>query len=217
MDTEEETFFSDPEYVSAFNEAIDDAEAIIHSINQDYFLTSDYVSFVENQAAYDMPTNIYANKLRFIQYSKGAKRYKLERIKIAQIEDVQKYYTNDNYWYNIENDSAVNGIKMVIYPTPKIDATNILRRWYLRNANRVEVGTDLIDIPEFINYIFAYVKWKIALKELNPSLNILIQEKEMQEGVMRRTLDQMIPDEDETIDPDMSFYNEFNDNSWDYD
>jgi hypothetical protein len=39
----------------------------------------------------------------------------------------------------------------------------------------------------------------------------------MQEGVMRRTLDQMIPDEDETIDPDMSFYNEFYDNSWDYD
>lgn len=217
MDTEEETFIKDSEYVSLFNEAIDDAEAKIHTMNQDYFLASSTISFVDGTSQYDMPTNIYANKIRFIQYSKGTRRYKLERVKLAQIEDIVRYYTNEWYWYNIENQNGVDGPKIIIYPTPNFSHTDTLKLYYLRNANRVEVATDNIDIPEFINYIFAFVKWKIAFKELSPALNSYIEAKDRQEVIMKATLDQMVPDEDETIDPDFSHYNEFYDLSWEYD
>lgn len=214
MDTEEETFIEDAEYVSIFNEAIDHAEAQIHNMNQDYFLTFDSMDIVSGQKNYDMPSNIYANKLRLVQYNENERRYKIERIKIREVADVDRYQTNDNYMYNIVNSSAIDGTKFVLYPTPNLTRSDVITRWYLRNANRVEVGSDVIDIPEFINYIFAFVKWKIALKELNPLLNVFIQEKESQEMLMKQTLDNMIPDEDSTLELDLSHYDEMNRTLW---
>ncbi len=206
LDLEDETFVSDDEYYDYVNQAIDEAEAIIHNLYEGYFKKDDDITLVDGTASYDMPTDIYANKLLLIQYNNGSIKYKIERIK-----NIEKAITvnSDFYMYDIENANATDGPKIVLYPPAKEDGQYI-KVWYLRNAGRVTTGTDPIDIPEFYPFVKQYVKYMIMEKEAHPLLQNAKQDLNRQEQRMRQTLATMLPDEDEVLDPDLSFYEEFN-------
>lgn len=211
MDIEEEDFVDVADLQDFFNEAIDEAEAIILNLREDYFLTSEYITLVSGQADYSLPTDIYANKIRLIYYDDGNKRYPIKRAKLEETAYLDKYGDSGYYMYTIQNDDAVNGPKIVFHPASTENSSQNAKIWYIRNANRVENSTDRIDIPEFMNFIWAYVKKKIAEKEANPLLAQFMADLEKQEARMRVTLDEMVMDNDQTIDPDISFYNDFMD------
>jgi hypothetical protein len=52
---EDEDFVSADEMLAYGNEAIDEAEAEIHTINEDYFLTMGPISLVSGTDSYDLP------------------------------------------------------------------------------------------------------------------------------------------------------------------
>lgn len=79
--------------------------------------------------------------------------------------------------------------------------------WYIRRAKVPAVATDLIDMPEFWNFVAQHMIVECLKKELgNPRLP---DEKEklmqMREQVIS-TLANMVPDQDDTIEKDVSHY-----------
>lgn len=124
LDLEEELFITPAEMLGYANEAIDEAEAEIIKINEDYLLTCAPISFVAGRAVYAMPANIYANKARGIEYLNGSIYYPIRRIRnyhmFDRIQDAmyQPSSTQDYQWYP-RNDSAEGGQKMVFIPTPQ--------------------------------------------------------------------------------------------------
>lgn len=97
---------------------------------------------------------------------------------------------------------------MRFYPTPTQDAT--LTFDYIRNAARIEstLGDDQeIDIPEAMGFIFAYIEWKLKVKEKIP---FEIQEAKQRLAEERQdlldALSVRIDNEDNEIIPDLGAY-----------
>lgn len=202
-----EDFVSDNELLQYANAAIDEAEAEIHKLYQDYFKTSTTLSLVSGTSEYSMPSNIYANKIRWLQYDDGSKSYQIKKIRF---EDIPLVQTGDDFMYDITFDTIANGYKLVLYPTPATTDSTSVTMWYIRNANFLTTGTDYIDIPECIRFIKAFMKHEIATKEGNPLVQKYETEMEKARQQMKTTLADMTVDEDLDIKQDMSFYEEMN-------
>jgi hypothetical protein len=203
LDIQGENFIDVDEMMALFNSAIDECESIIHQLHEDYFLTSDYVALVSGTADYAMPENIFANKIRICYYKSTAEAYEVTRIRLSAIPVVD---TLDPYKYNIENNTGAAGTKFVVYPTPDETDSTVMRRWYIRNATAVTDDDSVIDIPEFIDFIFRHVKVAVASKMGHPRLVFFKGELDEKRDLMRDTLKTMIVDGNTDIECDMSFY-----------
>lgn len=123
LDLEEELFVTPSEMLGYFNEAIDEAEAIIMKINEDYFLTEAPILLVAGRAVYSPPDNIYAMKIRKLRYQNGSIYYDVKRMrdhrKFGDIADFDFASSGtDDFMYYIRNDSA-NGFKIVLSRKPE--------------------------------------------------------------------------------------------------
>lgn len=222
MDFEEETQVQAQEWVEYFNDAIRDAEQTILKLYEGYFLTKTTIDLVAGTKNYAMPANIYANKIRLLQYANGNYIYKIWPAKLKDVAYLDQYAqpSNQNMKFTVQNVDATTGPQIYFHPTPQSTETGTVTLWYIRNANTVALDTDIIDIQEFISFIYAYVRVKVALKENSPKLPIYVQMLEGSGNMkgerdkMKEALDDMIPDEDKTLPSDMSFYEDFN--AYDY-
>lgn len=215
LDIEGEVFVQPTELLGYINEGIDEAEAEIHSVYEDYFLADDFVTLVAGQQEYDLPSDIYARKIRRIIYSdQNAKTYQVARIsETSKFEDIaltERFRSTEFYRYIIKNDMAGTP---KIYFVPAIREGDVgsgdrMRVWYLRNANRLAVDSDVCDIPEFVHFVIAYAKLRILEKEGHPNMSYWLDQTERQRRLMINTLSNSIPDGDTRIDPDMSTYEE---------
>jgi hypothetical protein len=209
---EDEVFVTDSELLSYANEAIDEAEAEIHDLYEDYFLSKQTLSLVQGTADYDLPSGIYAHKIRRIIYQNGASIYTVPRLKDwKKFEEkaVIDYYgnsTTDFYNYFITNSTA-GSPKISLVPSAR-ESGNYITIWYIRNANRLTALADICDIPEFINFIYQYIKVRVYEKEMNPNLQMAIAALQQQRELMQSTLASMVPDADNTLEADLSFYRE---------
>jgi hypothetical protein len=207
LDLEDETFITPTEFLNYFNEGVDMVEAAIHTIYEDYFLTSSTVSLVSGTPTYSLPSDIYAQKIRLIVYNDGASKiYPIRRIK-KLIETAQIYSSTDNYNYLITNDS-VAGLKLKFFPTPAETNSNVTV-WYVRNAKKFALDADVCDIPEFTSVIIQYVRWKCLDKEGHPATQSALADLERMKQDMVTTLTARVPDEDNEVMQDMSFYEDF--------
>lgn len=221
LDLTNENFVTFDEVVGYGNEAIQEAEAEILTLHEDYFLTNDILTLVAGTASYDLPTDIYANKFRDIVYLNGVIIYQIKRVRdprrfaLAQAANINASTTE--YGYLITNASAAVGRKMVLYPTP-YESGAFVTRWYIRNANRVPLSVSpgslaasratVVDIPEFSNFLMQFMKVRILAKEGGPMLQENMAVLEQQRKMMVDTLTQMVPDNDDQIIPDLSHYYE---------
>lgn len=207
LNLEDEDFISESELLGYFNEAIDEAEAMIHTLYEDYFLTSEALPMVEGVSSVDVPEDIYALKIRHIAYANGGKKYEIKPIRrLKQLADIQ---ADDDYRYLIKN-SKVDGYKIVFYPEPRETSANNATIWYLRNAAEVTEDSDEIDIPEGINFIFQRVKCACRAKENGGSVPAGdAQALEQQRQLLVETLTGMKPDENNEAEMDLSFYADF--------
>lgn len=147
-DLEDETFINTDEMAGYFNEALNEAESEIIVTNQDYLLTKAYVPVVQGTVRYDLPYNIYANKIRTLLYNNGARQYEIPRFrrknKFLDVLLTDNYGDTDDYMYLLVNDTPGQA-KMeihpaarenaILYPVASIFAPFVL--WYIRNCARI--------------------------------------------------------------------------------
>jgi hypothetical protein len=207
---EQEEFVVASELLGYCNEAIDEAEAEIHTIYEDYFLTKATINLVSGTNTYDLPTDIYANKIRGIMYKNGEVMYPLRRIrfsdKFADIMSTEEFNPAGRYRYILMNASATSGIQIEVVPTPRDSITEGLTIWYLRNANRLSADTDYCDIPEFIHFVIQFMKLRVYEKEGHPNTQLAAGLLDQQRRQMVGTLTNKIVDEDTEIEKDLSIY-----------
>jgi hypothetical protein len=208
LDLEDETFITDDEFLSYFNEAVDMVEAAIHNIYEDYFLTMAALPITAGTAAYSLPSDIYAQKIRKILYNdNGSLKYEIRRIK--RLEDTLYIEQADLYAYILMN-SGSTGMKVNFFPTPQ-DSNSNISVWYLRNAKRFTTDTDVCDIPEFTSVVVQFVRYKCLTKEGHPDAASAAQDLERMKQEMVDTLTARVPDEDNTVLKDTTFYRDFDD------
>ena len=171
---------------------------------------------VAGQTEYDLPDDIYAHKIRKLVYSNStSKTYTIYRVRGKEVfEDIaltERFSSTEFYRYIIKNSTA-GAPKIYFVPTIREsdEGANLVRIWYIRNANRLENDTDVCDIPEFVHFVIAYAKQKCMEKEGTPILPFGENQVEKQRRLMIDTLKAMVPDGDTEIEPDFSHYEETN-------
>lgn len=212
LDLQDETFIQDEEMLGYANEAIDEAEAEILTLYEDYFLTSANLALVTGTSEYSLPSDIYATKIRSIIYRSGSLIFPITKIKewnkFEAIAFETTYPATQTYKYILKNPSAAAGYKIVLYPPAMETSASNVTIWYIRNANRLTSLTDTCDIPEFVQFVIQYIKVRCYEKEGHPNLQFAVQALEKQRSMMVQTLGDMIPDGDSEIQKDFSYYEE---------
>ncbi len=211
LDLQEETFISTTELDGYINEGIDEAEAEIHEICPDYFLKRGAVTLVSGTDEYTLASDIYANKIRGVFYRNGSTKYKIDRLKDSQklmeYEEMYGESSASNYSYFLINETA-GSPKMLLMPMPA-ESGAYIKYWYYRNANRLSVDADVCDIPEFASFVIQFAKVRCYEKEVgHPNLGLALAALEQQREQMKVTLANMVPDGDNSIELDMSNYEE---------
>lgn len=212
-DLEDEDFVRREELLAYCNEAIDEAEAEIHTLYEDYFLKYQNVAVSANDEEFDLPADIYAHKIRRLIFkeSGGTTTYTVNRIKDWKkfeekaVADTQ--VTTDLYQYILVNATA-GSPKITLVPKSRESGTLVI--WYLRNANRLVNDSDICDIPEFINFIFSHMKVKVFGKEGHPGYQQALERLETERQRMTGVLQQMVPDADNDLEMDTSYYTDMN-------
>lgn len=207
-----EDFVTDEEMMAYCNDGIQEAHAEIVNLYEDYFLTKSTIALVVGQQEYDLPTNIFANKIRSVVYRDGSSFYIVKRLrdwkKFEQLSELSLSGNSAaNFTYILRNDSVTDGYKMALYPIPQ--NTNNIDVWYIRDPAKVTLDADTVDIPEFASFVIQYIKVRCYEKEGNPNLPMALQMLEQQRALMQGTLTNMVPDSETEIERDCSFYDDF--------
>lgn len=210
-DCEDENFVTATELMDYANEAIDEIEKVVLTLNEDYFLTRSTITLVNGTEEYTLPSDIYAHKIRAIIYRNGSTVYPMERIR-----DWKKFETYEaekstsgtvvKYGFFVLHTTA-GAPKILITPTPA-ESGAYPRIWYLRNANKITTTSDVIDIPEGLNYIKQYVKMKIYEKERSPAYEIAKADLAEKAQSLADVLAVKVPDNANEIEPNFSLYND---------
>lgn len=203
----DEDFITEAELLGYANEAIDEAEQIFKKIYDNYFQSEVYIELVSGQSIYDLPENIYGYKILLVQYDDGSKKYPIRRIR--DLKEIPYITNSDCYCYRITN-NATEGPKFKLYPASMENSTSNVTIFFLRNANELVNDESTLDIPEAAQFIIQYIKDAVSNKEKGPMIEApdspqLIRKRQF----MIEALTEMVPDGDNLIEPDLSFYEDF--------
>lgn len=210
LDLQGEEITTPREMLGYVNEAIDEAEAVIHNLAEDYFFTKEPITLLVGTALYAMPSDIYGGKIRSLQFDDGTVRYQVNRVKdLAKIAFIQS--TEAYQWLPTNKmNTGLNtdyGPKVELFPKAW-HAGPLVTCYYLRNARRLTADADECDIPEFVSFITNFVKSKVAIKEMHPRLEYFMSELERTREQMALTLTEMTPDGEIGIEGDYSSYDD---------
>lgn len=215
-DLEDEDFVRTNELMEYGNEAVDEAESEIHTLYEDYFLKYVDQPVVANDEFFDMPTvlpDIYADKIREIIFRQGdgTTTYTVNRLrdwkKFKQKALSDSQTSTDLYSYFLLNQTAGNPQIMLV---PKAHEAGTMRIWYLRNANRFVDDDSICDIPEFVHFVIAFIKYKVMFKEGHPGLQDAATALESQRASMNATLMSRVPDAENEVEMDVGAYEDMN-------
>lgn len=211
-DNDGEDIVSSNEIVRYINEGIKKAEAEIHNLYEDYFLTTALISVTADSSDYSLPSDIYARKIRGVYYNEGVGGFSREIKPLVDLGKI-RYYDNMTsnkipYKYRILN-SVSSGVQLRFYPTPKESSSTRYSIYYLRNAAQLSSDSDVLDIPEFEQYVVDFARYRILEKEQHPMLvNV---EKDLNNTLIQMitTLRDAIPDGNSEILQDDTHYASF--------
>jgi hypothetical protein len=206
LDLQDETFIDNTMLMAWMNNAIDEAEQHILGRHEDYFLQNSNIALVAGTSEYSLPSNILAHKIRRVFYDDGSNKYELKRIR--NLSEIPLIETGENYRYVLIANST-GGHRLKLYPTSAETSSTNISVWYIGNATRITATSDTVNIPEAINFLLAAVKLECLRREGNPMQASMEAEKERQKMLLVDTLTEIVPDDDNEIIPDLSFYNEF--------
>ena len=203
----DDAMYSVAEVNRYINEGIKKAEAMIHNIYEDYFLSYAFFNIVSGTSEYQLPSDIYANKIRTILFDNGSDKYVVRKHKhLEKLLDVE---IGDHYKYLLLNKAGV-GTKFKFTPTPNFSSNSTIAIYYIREAAKLETDGDELDIPEFADFVVLYARKECLKKQIgNPMLLDCKAELKEEGQAMVDTLSTMIPDQDYTLEVDTSFYEDF--------
>ncbi len=112
------------------------------------------------------------------------------------------------YRYFLLNQSA--GAPKFLFTPSVAEDGQFIDVWFLRQANRLSEDTDVMDVPEAANYVMQYVKNRCYEKEGHPNLMKAIDDLTMEKTTLEGVLSAMVPDANNEIEMDLSFYGDFN-------
>jgi hypothetical protein len=184
LDLEDETFIDPVEMAGYFREAVTEAESEIHMLGtrNNYFKKWTWLPVVQGQSRYPLPPDIFANKVRGLEYTNGSIIYSIVQFKPRfEFEDIAYtdfYGQPDDYRYVLTNDAPgqtrlefhpVSRETAILPPTyPYPDAVNVayggtfpnlftpVKLWYLRNAQVLPIPT-FNNIPGELRYVESFV------------------------------------------------------------
>lgn len=216
MDIEDETFIQDTELLEYFNDAIRDCEGHIQKLGlqEEWYLNKDNPSVVAGTAQYDLPSDIYLKKFVECVYNDGSRTFEIKEIKgknrFTRVAFNSNYTQNQPiYSYYLLHATAAAGAKWVLDPVPTETSSTRFTRWYIRAAQKMTVDASICDVPDVcLNFIYAYVTWRIWAKEGDGRAVGAKQELELQRTMMVEILSDMTPDGNNEIELDTSTYDE---------
>jgi len=280
LDLQEEIFITPEELLLYCEEAIKYCEAEVHKnrIEDMYFESAAPLALEAGKAEYDLPPNIFGNKILRVVYNDGSEIYTIPRLKKELRYEsgsiIDQYQPSSDYAYRLVNSDVRSGTKLRLYPESRdtvsivtaagdstvnskiisnIVTTGIQKGMYvtgagLPNGVRVEavgvttitlstpaistqVGTtltfteprviiyyirdaavptdpaDLIDFPEFWNFIAQHMIVECLAKELgNPRIEREMMKLQELKTQVIDTLSEMVPDQDDKLEKDINSY-----------
>jgi len=98
---------------------------------------------------------------------------------------------------------------ITLYP-PSRETSSEVTVFYIREAGSIVDDTNTIDIPIAEGFIKQYIKDKMLVKEIGPAAipwpsPALMEERRL----LIEALNNMIPDDNNELDMDLSFYDDF--------
>ena len=207
-----ENFISATGMRGYFKEAVRKLEKLIHGTYEDYFLAHQTVTLVNGTAEYDLASDIFVNKIRYVLYANGTTIYPIKKLRGEhKFYDAEQRNLNDSgayYKYLIKNRNVTDGVKLQLFPAA-YESGAYITIWYLRKLNELTSDSSVFDAPEFVDYVINFVKLRCSVKEhdtvLMQARNIALKECEKE---LNNTLENMIPDGDNEILPDMAIYDD---------
>lgn len=207
LDLQDEIFITQTELLGYANEAIDEAEQEVLTIYEDYFLTSEALPLVQGTAEYALPADIWAHKIRAILYNNSTRKYPIRRIQqLPHVNDVES--TDEFYRYLLVN-SLTAGPQIKLFPASLETSSTNVTIWFIRNAREIVLDTDVIDVPEAHKFIMQHIKLRCYEKEGSPNQDKAQVDLERERKLLVDSLSAMIPDEDNHMQMDTSFYEDF--------
>jgi hypothetical protein len=217
VDLEAEDFIQESELMALVNEAIDKVEQHINTLGleDDYFLDYTDLSLVAGTSVYNVPSTLYAHKLRGVIYSYNDLVYPITRFRgrdaLSKLAVAQAAGTSTDYYkyqmFNKGGDTTYSP-QLLIVPTPQASEANAVRLWFIRDAARMTADTSVCDIPIAAMFIIKYVRFMAYFKEGHPNYEPAKAEMELEKKELFEALATMVPDHDSTIEPDLSMYEE---------
>lgn len=210
LDVEDLDFIhGETELLGYINEALRDAEAIVHTLGleADYFLIPATISLVSGTADYVLPSDIFASKIKAMFYINGNTKYEIFRVR--DLRETPYFQAGDDYRYQlITTTGTANNMRVRFYPTPA-ETGAYIQVWYIRNIATMTTSTaatNVCELPESINFLFAHCKMRIYEKMGNQNLQLAVTVLQAQKDLMIQTLQEMVPDQNTLVPPDLSFY-----------
>lgn len=194
LDVADEDFVERDELLVYLKRAINKAESLILNLNEDYFLAEPAeITLASGTASYNLPADIYGQKIRLVQYDNGNDDYQIKRLK--NLADIPRIEDNDNYQYLITSDYT-NGTKLRLYPTPAENGA-VVTLWYLRNVDLPDADDDTLDLPEAYDFCKQFVKDMVANKEnmaagAGPSPALLAEQELLIASLHQRFVDEQV-------------------------
>lgn len=213
LDMQDELIVTQNEMFGYANAAVEEAQAEIMAIYEDYYLTKYDIPLVAGTAEYELPDGIYAEKIRGLVYVNGNVIYDVKRFrgsrKFSDIAQAQQFTNSaDDYRYFLENPSVDDGYRVNLVPASRETGSSI-RLWYIREAARFVDESDVLDIPQFSQFIIEFMKGMCKAKEnggqMPPDAAVMIEQKRK---LMVDSLTRMIPDDDDELEKDLTPYTE---------
>ena len=201
QDLLEETFIQPAEMDGYIREAIDIAESIVITLYEDYFLSNTEWLPIPASNKVELPSDIYANKLRKVTVrtdssdTSGAKIFK------------NNHLSTNKTGYNIYHKS--NQTPQLVFENLDSTVTEYQLE-YTRNANRPVNDNDIIDLPEVsIYFVTQFAKVRCYQKERDPMAMDAKNELGLIKQTMIETLSNIVDDGSEILETDLSFYQDF--------
>ena len=208
LDLVDEDFITEDQLLKYANEGVQKAASEIVGLYEDYFLTKKAITYTAGvRVASDLPTNMYADKIRAVIFDNGSKKYLVNRIRRLQ-ETAFFENETDDLRYLLLNDET-NGVEMNFYPIPQDTSSTNMVMWYIRDAKILVNTTDVCDIPEFVEFVIQYMKMRCYEKEGHPNYDDSKKEMMSLKKDMVTTLENRVDDADTEIIKDYSFYEDF--------
>lgn len=215
-DTQGEEFIQPEELQGYYNTAVTivESEIVKLGLREKYLQKEFFISTVQNQTDYAIPTDIVANKIRKVIYRNGPTIYPVKPLKSEdsyETEDVYAQYAPSEY-YRYQLYKVAEASVFRITPKASVAVANAFRMIYFGKLNRFTADTVDCDVPDVCyEFMQSYVRYRIYSKEGPNNGNAQNEKQDMQLflQLMRETLQNQIADPyNDEMDGDFSHYEE---------